>query len=168
MAISIAGPWLIQLITRPLLATNSPAWLIGARRVLANPRVAWRQVASVSLMVLVAVFLIPSMSQVTPDPSLFDEETDPAVIKTNEVFASDIVTSVVIAVAFAFVLSAASILVSQVSDVYQRQDEAISLDRIGTKVGALNRAGMVQVFTPLVPMLVLAILIGVSSSCFSR
>jgi len=66
LAINLVGPWVVALIGRITVATaRGPARLLAGRRLLDDPRAAWRTVAGVALTGFVAGFLClmnPSMA----------------------------------------------------------------------------------------------------------
>ncbi|WP_311777026.1 FtsX-like permease family protein [Trueperella abortisuis] len=155
LMVSLAGPLFIQLAARPVARTAHAARLIGTRRVLDDPRAAWRNVSAVSLMALVAavvVFTVP-IALDTPAPDAATETLKQALI-------SDITKGVTIALAFSLILGATGTLIYQAADVFDRADEAAALIKIGLPYPALIKARMWQVIPPLLLMLTVTISLG--------
>ncbi|WP_406708604.1 hypothetical protein [Trueperella pyogenes] len=148
LTISIAGPLFIQMATRPLVRTASPAKLLGVRRVLDDPRAAWRNVSAISLMALIASVVVFGISI-----AFAGSGPDPAIENVRLVLISDITKGVTIALAFALILGATSTLIHQASDVFDRADESLALTKIGLSRGVLLKARLWQVIPPLLLML---------------
>ncbi|WP_461013568.1 ABC transporter permease family protein [Trueperella pyogenes] len=148
LTISIAGPLFIQMATRPAIRTVSSAKLLGARRVLDDPRAAWRNVSAISLMALIASVVVFGISI-----AFAGSGPDPAIENVRLVLISDITKGVTIALAFALILGATSTLIHQASDVFDRADESLALTKIGLSRGVLLKARLWQVIPPLLLML---------------
>ncbi|MEW6932983.1 hypothetical protein [Trueperella pyogenes] len=148
LTISIAGPLFIQMATRPLVRTASPAKLLGVRRVLDDPRAAWRNVSAISLMALIASIVVFGISI-----TLSGNAPDPTIGNLRLILISDITKGVTIALAFALILGATSTLIHQAADVFDRADESISLMKIGLPQSVLLKARFWQVIPPLLLML---------------
>ncbi|WP_283137825.1 ABC transporter permease [Rhizohabitans arisaemae] len=72
LAINLVGPWVVALIGRITAAVaRRPAGLLAARRLVDDPRSAWRTVSGVALTGFVAGFV----SLLSPDPSAFTRDT---------------------------------------------------------------------------------------------
>ncbi|WP_129288782.1 FtsX-like permease family protein [Trueperella pyogenes] len=150
LTVSIVGALFIQMSAKPAVRTANPAKLIGASRVLDDPRGAWRNISAVSLMALIAsivVFGIP----IALNTGYAD--TDPDTTNLRLVLISDITKGVTIALAFALILGATSTLIHQASDVFDRADESLALTKIGLSRGVLLKARLWQVIPPLLLML---------------
>lgn len=159
LSLSIVGPWLIQLIFRPFVRTGSPAGLIAMRRVTGNPKNAWTIVSSVALMSLVATVVTTSLTFTVQRTGRATAEAL-AFESIDAMLMTDITTGVLIALAFALVLAAVSVLIQQISDVYSRQNEAQMLAHIGTPERTVHLARILQVMLPVIASIVLAVLLG--------
>lgn len=159
LSLSIVGPWLIQLIFRPFVRTSSPAGLIAMRRITGNPKNAWTIVSSVALMSLVATVVTTSLT-FTVQPTGRATAEALAFESIDGMLMTDITTGVLIALAFALVLAAVSVLIQQISDVYSRQNEAQMLAHIGTPERTVHLARILQVMLPVIASIVLAVLLG--------
>lgn len=156
LMVSLAGPLFIQIAARPAAHTARVPRLLGTRRVLDDPRAAWRNVSAISLMSLLAsvvVFIMPF------NVSDF-EGADPDVVTLSRTLTEDVTKGVAIALAFALILGATGTLIHQASDVFDRADESAALTRIGLPYSTLLRARMRQVIPPLLLMLTVTIGLG--------
>ncbi|MUN38761.1 FtsX-like permease family protein [Actinomadura litoris] len=81
LTINLAGPWVVALIGRAtVLTARGPARLLAGRRLLDDPRAAWRTVAGVALTGFVAGFL----ALLNAPPSLsVDGTRDPHALRLN-------------------------------------------------------------------------------------
>ncbi|MEW6899018.1 FtsX-like permease family protein [Trueperella pyogenes] len=156
LTISIAGPLFIQMATRPLVRTASPAKLLGVRRVLDDPRATWRNVSAISLMALIASIVVFGISI-----TLSGNAPDPTIGNLRLILISDITKGVTIALAFALILGATSTLIHQAADVFDRADESLALTKMGLSRGVLLKARLWQVVPPL--LLMLGVTIGVGA-----
>ncbi|QOR47789.1 hypothetical protein INS90_00280 [Trueperella pecoris] len=156
LTVSIAGPLFIQLAARPGARTANPARLLGVRRVLDDPRSAWRNISAISLMALMASVVVFGLAiAIAPDAP------DPTIENLRLVLVSDITKGVTIALAFALILGATSTLIHQASDVFDRADESLALTKMGLPRGVLLKARLWQVVPPL--MLMLGVTIGLGA-----
>lgn len=120
-SINLVGPWLLQLVARPSARTARVPRLLAARRILDDPRGAWRNVSSVALLGFVAGFVVPM-------PITTTGATSDAY---SEAFVRDVQTGVAITLAVGLVLAATATLITQASQVFDRAPESIALERMG-------------------------------------
>lgn len=120
-SINLVGPWLLQLVARPSSRTARVPKLVAARRILDDPRGAWRNVSSVALLGFVAGFVVTMPTATGGDAS--DAYSD--------VFTRDIQTGVAITLAVGLILAATATLITQASQVFDRALESVALDRMG-------------------------------------
>lgn len=157
LAVSLAGPLFIQVASRPFARTGNPARLLGARRVIDEPRAAWRNISAISLMALIASIVVfaLNMSMVgDPDAQALTE------IMLHRILSADIVKGVVIALGIALALGATSTLIQQAADVFDREDESRALVKMGFPPSTLLKARLWQVMPPLALMLTVTIGVG--------
>lgn len=149
-AVNLVGPWLLQLAARAGALTGSPARLIAMRRIIDDPRAAWRNVSAIALLGMVSAFvgLIPT------DPAFFGD--DPG----NALFAQDLRTGTTITLIVGLIIAATSTLISQAALVLDRTQEAVTLDRAGYPRALLTSIRRHYVFMPLIVTLVLSIGVG--------
>ncbi|MDN5793523.1 MAG: FtsX-like permease family protein, partial [Brevibacterium aurantiacum] len=119
-SINLVGPWLLQLVARPGTRTSHLPRLLAARRILDDPRSAWRHVSSVALLGFIAGFVVTMPTT-----------TGGASSEMSDAFVRDIQTGVAITLAVGLVLAATATLITQASQVFDRAPESIALDRIG-------------------------------------
>ena len=153
-SINLVGPWLLQLVSRPRTRTARVPKLLAARRILDDPRAAWRNVSSVALLGFMAGFVVIMPVTTTGEPSDLYSDT----------FVRDIQTGVAITLAVGLILAATATLISQASGVFDRAPESLSLDRMGVPrpVHAAARRG--QVLVPLTVALATSVPLGFALS----
>lgn len=120
-AINLVGPWLLQLVARPGTRTARLPKLLAARRILDDPRAAWRNVSSVALLGFIAGFVVTMPTTTGGQASDVYSAT----------FVRDIQTGVAITLAVGLILAATATLITQASQVFDRAPESIALDRMG-------------------------------------
>lgn len=120
-SINLVGPWLLQLVARPGVRTSNVPRLLAARRILDDPRGAWRNVASLAFLGFIAGFVVTMPTTMGQD--------DPDAFSTA--FVRDIQTGVAITLVVGLILAATATLMTQASQVFDRAAESIALDRMG-------------------------------------
>ncbi|OKL50422.1 FtsX-like permease family protein [Boudabousia marimammalium] len=155
-AVTIVGPLFLQITMRPLVATSSPARLIAIRRVVSNARGAWRNISAIVLMGLVAT-IASSLMKVSFNPNA-DQTVNG--LSFYQLLGGDISKGVMVAFAFSLIIGATGTLIQQVSDVYDRAEEARSLIYVGTPVRTLIRARFIQVLLPLMVSTLFVVILG--------
>lgn len=112
--LNVVGPWLLGVFGRVLLwRARTPARLLAARRLLDDPRAAWRVVGGLGLAGFVAgcLAVLPVMS--TGSEAGADEQ----------IFTADLVTGGLLTLVIAFVLAAVSAGIAQAASVLDRRRE---------------------------------------------
>lgn len=155
LSVSIAGSLFIQISARPAVRTGNLAKLIGARRVLDDPRAAWRNISAISLMAMLASIVVFGISV-----ALGDGHDDPTIANLRLVLISDITKGVGIALGFSLILGATSTLIHQAADVFDRAEESAALMKIGLPRAILLKARLWQVIPPLMLMLTVTVSLG--------
>lgn len=150
--VNLIAPWLLQVLARVGLRVGSPAWLLGNRRIAADPKAAWRNVSSLALTGAVVGMLC-----VIP----LDSSVLAGVDELNLMLLTDIRTGAVVTLVIALIVGAASTALAQCSDVVDRADELVALDRIGVPRSLDAAARRHQVMVPLLSTLVLSMGLGV-------
>lgn len=135
--INLFGPWLLQFIGHLLARSGRPSRLIAGRRLLADPKGAWRSVSGLAFV----GFTGGAMVSV---PDLAKYETDPLV----GILAGDLRTGTYLTLAIAFVVAAASTLLNQASAVLDRRRELQRLANLGVPASLHNRTRLVEVIVP--------------------
>ncbi len=149
---NLFSPWLLQAIARLGVGTGNPARLIAMRRIIADPRSAWRNVSSIALIGVVAgmVAIVP------PDPSKFEGMSE-----LNMMLLADIRNGALLTLAIALIVGATSTALAQASDVVDRTDELVALDRMGVPPALDASARRHQVMLPLITTLVVSLGLGI-------
>lgn len=149
-AVNLVGPWVLQLLARPGVLTGNVARLIAMRRIVDDPRAAWRNVSAVALLGMIAAFvaMMPSDREFLGD--------EPARL----ILAADMRTGVIITLAIGLLVGATSTLVNQSALVVDRSDEAVALDRAGYPRALFARIRRHHVLAPLVITLAGSIGVG--------
>lgn len=135
--INLVGPWLLQVLGRLLSRSGSPAVLIAGRRLLAEPRAAWRTVSGLAFIGFTAGALITL-------PNLDSPSIDPLA----RILGQDLRTGAYLTLAIAFIVAASSTLLNQASAVLDRRQELLQLDHLGTPVDTHDRTRAVEVVAP--------------------
>ncbi len=138
-SINLVGPWLLQRVARPRTRTSRVPKLLAARRILDDPRAAWRNVSSVALLGFIAGFVVTMPVTRTGD----------ATDVYSASFVRDIQTGVAITLIAGLILAATATLMSQASGVFDRAPESVSLDRMGVPRSVHAAVRRSQVLVPL-------------------
>lgn len=135
--INLIGPWLLQLAGLLLARSGAPATLLAARRLLADPKGAWRSVAGLAFVGFTggALAALPDLAALTDDPLI-------------RILAADLRTGSYLTVAIAFVVASASTLLNQASAVLDRRRELERLGNLGVPLALHSRARLVEVTVP--------------------
>ncbi|MCH9274868.1 ABC transporter permease [Bifidobacterium amazonense] len=147
---NLIGSWVVT--ARAKSKARHPkdaATMIAMRRILDDPKRAWRNVSGIALAVFIAG--ITSICGFLGSAATGDGPNDPATL-----FLRDIGTGGLLTLVFAAVLAAVSSGVMQAGSVYDQADGYRMLMLEGTDVKTLNRARFVEVLTPLNVVVVVA------------
>ena len=142
--VNLVGTWVVTF--RAKLRARRPkdaATMIAMRRILDNPKRAWRNVSGVAL----AVFIAGMTSVCGLVASGINGNVDP--LDPSMLYARDISTGGFLTLAFAAVLAAVSSGVMQAGSVYDQVGEYRMLTLEGTDKTTLDKARMMEVITPL-------------------
>lgn len=141
--LNLVGSWLVSRgAQKKAQHPKDAATMIAMRRILDNPKRAWRNVSGIALAVFIAGITSLSGFLGSADPSL--AANDPSAI-----YSRDISTGGLLTLAFAAVLAAVSCGIMQAGSVYDQANEYRMLVLEGTDVKTLNRARFLEVMTPL-------------------
>ena len=141
--VNLIGTWVVT--ARAKAKAKRPkdaATMIAMRRILDNPKRAWRNVSGIALAVFIAG--ITSICGFFGSAAVVDDANDPFTV-----FIRDIGTGGILTLVFAAVLAAVSSGVMQAGSVYDQAGEYRMLVLEGTDVKTLNRARFIEVLTPL-------------------
>lgn len=151
-AMALVGPWLLGILGRAMAAAaRRPATLLAGRRIVDDPRGAWRVVGGLALASFVAgvVSVLPAMSAATtPEDS------------TDRVLMADVLTGGMLTLAIAFVVAATSAGITQAAAVLDRRRE-FALQRLaGVPVELFDATRRREVLGPLLLVSVTSASVG--------
>lgn len=135
--INLVGPWLLQLLGLLLARSGHPAALLAGRRLLADPKSAWRSVSGLAFVGFTggALISLPDFGAYTDDP-LF------------RILSEDIRTGTYLTVGIAFLVAATSTLLNQACAVLDRRRELRQLANLGVPSRLHDRTRLVEVIVP--------------------
>lgn len=154
-AMNLIGPWALGLIGRLQARTaRTPAQLLAARRLVDDPRAAWRVVGGLGLAGFVAgaLAVVPVLASAGGDTEMVSG--DPTSTAT---FSGDLMRGAMLTLVIAFLVAAAAAGIGQAATVLDRRREYALQVLAGTPVELLDRVRRREV---LIPML----LVGVGSA----
>ena len=134
--INLVGPWLLQLLGLSLARSGRPAVLLAGRRLLADPKAAWRSVAGLAFVGFTGGALVS-----LPD---FTADADPLV----RILGADVRTGTYLTLVIAFLVAAASTLLNQAAAVLDRRTELKQLANVGVPTMLHDRTRLVEVVAP--------------------
>ncbi|PWH06535.1 permease [Brachybacterium endophyticum] len=138
-SVNIVGPFVVWVIARILAAlAPTPALLVGARRLAADPRAGWRSVSGVTFALVVAGFLTLT--------GMLGEQGDDA---AGRALATALDTGGLLTLGIAAVLAAVSTGVTQTARVLDQGRVYRSQHVAGAPVVALQRARIAEIGIPL-------------------
>ncbi len=153
--VNLVGAWVVA--ARARVKARHPkdaATMIAMRRILDNPKRAWRNVSGVALAVFVAG--ITSICGYLSTSAWTSGGVVPPADDPGVTMMRDIGTGGLLTLGFAAVLAAVSCGVMQAGSVYDQAAEYRMLVLEGTDVKTLNRARFKEVLTPLATVVVVA------------
>lgn len=140
--LSLVGPVVLRVLAHFGLASGCPSVILAMRRILADPRAAWRNVSALTILCFIVGFLASF-----PD-------TDMGFL------GEDIFTGSVITASFAFAVSALSTLMNQASSVFDSADQTRALSAMGFPHRVFFRTRLIQVLSPLASTSIVTALLG--------
>jgi hypothetical protein len=140
--LNLMGPWTIGLTGRVMARfARRPATLLAARRLVDDPRAAWRVVGGLGLAAFVAGCL-----SVLPGLAASDAANDPQ----SRLAIRDIVTGGTVTLAISFAVAAVSAGIMQAASVLDRKREYALQQLAGVPVELFDQALRREVVAPLV------------------
>lgn len=146
-AVNLIGPWIIQMVARPFTKTSNPASLLASRRLIAQPRDAWRNVGGLAFIGFISAFTI-TMPQVPDDP-IFNLQL------------RDVGTGTTLTMLIGLLVAATSTLINQAAFTVDRAEQTVALTRMGTPRKVFAGARYRQVLLPLITTLGVSIPLGI-------
>ncbi|MFC7790477.1 permease [Microbacterium sp. MAHUQ-60] len=152
--LNLVGPWTLKARSRrQAKRAETPERLLAARIVLDDPKAAWRQVSGIAMISFVAVFAGTGMSVMNLISSSGASAEDIALL-------ADMRTGLIITLVVSFLMVAASVGVSQASDLLDQRPLHRSLHHLGVPLHTVDAARRRAVMTPLLQTAVGAALCG--------
>ena len=139
--LNVVGPWVLGLVGKvQLRRASTPARLLAARRLLDDPRAAWRVVGGLGLAGFVAgaLAVVPALTDV-------DTSQDPQ----GAILQDDLVTGALVTLVVAFLLAAVSAGIAQAAAVLDRRREIALQNLAGMPVELLDSVRRRSVLVPL-------------------
>lgn len=144
-AVNVIGPLTVWLVARAIArSAHSPALLVGARRLAADPRAGWRAVSGITFALVVAGLLTFLTS--------LGEATNPEEAMMNTAMT----TGGLLTLAIAAVLAGVSVGVSQTARVIDNGPVLRAQHISGAQVSQLHRARFAEIAIPVVLSSILA------------
>ncbi|MBM6404941.1 permease [Phycicoccus sp. CSK15P-2] len=141
--LNLLGPFVIRLSAgRRLRRAGSAAALLAARRVLDDPKGAWRQVSGAAAVSFAAVVVGAGVS-------ILDVASRESLSAEDAMLVTDIRTGLVVTVVGAFLMVACSVGVTQAAAILDRAELSRSLARLGTPESVVESARRRAVIRPL-------------------
>ncbi len=135
VVVNLVGPLVLQVAGQVLVHLNSASSMLAGRRLLDDPRGAWRNVAGLAFTGFVggAFLAIPTW----PD-------SDPV----SAIFGRDLSTGTTLTMIIAFVTAAASTALNQTASVLDRRGVLVHLDHAGTPRSIIHSVRRREVLVP--------------------
>ncbi|AJT42985.1 permease [Psychromicrobium lacuslunae] len=141
--LNLMGPAILGMLAqRQWRRAQTPVKLLASRQILESPKAAWRQVSGVAMTSFMAVFCGVGLSIVGDAESSGASGQDAFLI-------SDTRTGVIITLVISFIMVACSIGVNQASQILDRAEILVSLDRLGAPRQVIEAARSRAVMSPL-------------------
>ncbi|WP_067244471.1 FtsX-like permease family protein [Microbacterium resistens] len=143
VVLNLLGPWLLQVSARRQARTaRTPHRLLAARIVLDSPKAAWRQVSGIAMSSFMAVFAgtgVALMNTMSADDA---SAQDLALV-------TDMRTGLIITLVGSFLMVAASVGVTQASDILDQRELHRSLHYLGVPLDTVDAARRRAIMSPL-------------------
>lgn len=141
--LNLIGPWALRVAARiQVRRASTPDRLLAARTVLDGPKTAWRQVGAVAMAGFMAVFAGTGVSLMNVMSAGDPADADLQLI-------ADMRTGLIITLVASFLMVAASVGVTQASEVLDQRPLHRSLHRLGVPLRTVDAARRRAVMSPL-------------------
>lgn len=153
--LNLIGPLILGLIGRiGARRANTVPKLLAARRLIDDPRSAWRTVAGVTLATFVAGVLSIA-------PAIASAQEENGTKGELEYLPVDLMTGAIVTLVIAALLAAVSSGVNQAARIYDHRDQYRMLHLAGTDVAVLENARLRETWLPLVSSVLIAAIVAV-------
>lgn len=133
--VNLVGPLLVRLLGHLMAAGGSTTRLLAGRRLLADPKGAWRSISGLAVVGFVAGAVLVMPMDVGGDP-------------LGRLLAHDLQVGAALTIGIVFVVAAASTALNQVAALLDRRTELVQLDHTGAPRGLFHRVRATEVLTP--------------------
>ncbi|GAA2918956.1 hypothetical protein JOD62_000199 [Microbacterium keratanolyticum] len=141
--LNVIGPWVLKVIANgQARRAATPERLLAARMVLDSPKAAWRQVSGIAMASFMAVFA-------GTGAALMSSMASDTATAADLALATDIRTGVIITLVGSFVMVAASVGVTQASEILDQRPLHSSLHYLGTPMQTVDAARRRAIMSPL-------------------
>lgn len=148
--LNLIGPWLISVVAKvQLKRAKGAVALIAARSILESPKALWRQIGGIAMVCFVAVIAGSGLA-------LVDAQSD----QMGDALVQDMQTGVAITLVMSFLMVACSVGVNQASQILDRRDLYVGLDRVGTPRGVMERTRIRSIVVPLLTVVLSSVISG--------
>ncbi|MFE2772025.1 FtsX-like permease family protein [Microbacterium resistens] len=143
VVLNLLGPWLLQVSARRQARTaKTPQRLLAARIVLDSPKAAWRQVSGIAMSSFMAVFAGTGVALMNTMSAEDASAQDLALV-------TDMRTGLIITLVGSFLMVAASVGVTQASDILDQRELHRSLHYLGMPLDTVDAARRRAIMSPL-------------------
>ncbi|SQG65168.1 FtsX-like permease family [Corynebacterium renale] len=149
----IIGPFILQLLARPLTLLPGFTLSWATRRILFNPRQVWRRISGISFLVFLATFV--SYVKIAPG----DDLSEPAQSVTENI-TRDLSLGLLIVIVVTSIINAISVMVAQISAEFSRADNTRDLKRMGVPARTILAVNWIENIVPFVAATLSSWLLG--------
>lgn len=146
LGVSLVGPVILQAISGALAVVSPAPVMWAARRVQFDPRAVWKRAGGLAGLAFIGGFIAGTPLQWNTGGDAGD---------LVQACLKDFSTGANITLAIGFLLTATAIFIGQTSEVMERAEQAIALDKIGAPRSFIRAVAWWQVLGPVVTGLVL-------------
>lgn len=139
----LALPYLLQLLATPLTSLPWPSVVWAARRIIADPRSAWRRISTLAVVAFVSGFIAVI-------PLTASRQADPNQQSLTDALHTDVNTGVALVISFSFTLATMASLLGQASASLERADQSRALAAIGAPWSFAVRTAWCEALIPLI------------------
>lgn len=142
LGLNLLGPWTITVMARVMARrAKTPARLLAARRLLDDPKAAWRIVAGLGLASFVAGVLsvLPALTTISGDMN-----------ENDLIFSRDLLTGGLLTLGISFAVAAASAGITQAASVLDRRQEYALQHLVGVPAELFDSVRRRVVIAPMV------------------
>ncbi|MEA5120651.1 MAG: FtsX-like permease family protein [Propionibacterium sp.] len=150
---NIAGPWLLQQISKLIARAPRLSVIWAARRIEAHPKQTWQRVVGISLLALIGGYMALMPIEINGG----DDTAGQTFVQATQ---WDFTKGVIITLAVGFTLTAASIFITQASAVFERAEQTIAMYKMGAPLAFSTKVMWLETLGPLVFSVVLGAGLG--------